>query len=513
MTTEMQILMPIAGASPFFDQKETYFPKPLIEVAGSTMIERAVAPWKAAVPDAHFLFLVQREDAVRFSLDATLRLIAGQDATVISLTAPTQGALCSCLLAVDALDMDGPLVICNGDQVIDANIAGILARFQQEAVDAGVVTFRSVHPRWSYVRLDDEGMVTQAAEKSVISSHAIAGIYYFRTAQTFVDAAMATIAADDHVNGSFFVAPSLNQILLAGGRVSQFPIAADVYHSFYSPQKIKDFVDQQLSVAVRGQGLAKRLRTTVIVPAAGQGSRFAEQGWKRPKPFIDVDGRPMIDHVLDNVSPAGSRSVVLIRQEHLDGQEKIISRLVAGGIHVSFVAALTEGTLCTAMLARKEFEAENPVLIANSDQLVDFSVTAFVQDALDRQLDGSILVFRDEERDPKWSFARISEDGLVQEVAEKKPISDLATVGIYFFRRGRDLVEAAVDMIVRNDRVNNEFYTCPVYNYMILNGAKIGVYEIPRSAMHGLGTPQDLRAYLTHIGAPDSQDGPDGDMA
>jgi dTDP-glucose pyrophosphorylase len=137
------------------------------------------------------------------------------------------------------------------------------------------------------------------------------------------------------------------------------------------------------------------------------------------------------------------------------------------------------------------------VLVANSDQYVDFSVDAFVRDCLDRSLDGSILVFKDTKRDPKWSFARLDGAGLVVEVAEKKAISDLATVGIYLFRRGSDFVRAAVDMIARNDRVQNEFYTCPVYNYMLAQGAKIGTYEVPASAMHGLGTPEDLDAYLT----------------
>ncbi|MNE15375.1 hypothetical protein D3C80_1082820 [compost metagenome] len=157
---------------------------------------------------------------------------------------------------------------------------------------------------------------------------------------------------------------------------------------------------------------------------------------------------------------------------------------------------LTEGTACTILLARQAFDAPAPLLVANSDQYVEFDVDAFVKDCHDRGLDGSILVFRDPHKDPKWSFARIGSDNLVLEVAEKKPISDLATVGVYLFARGDEFVSAAIDMIANNDRVNGEFYTCPVYNYMIRNGARIGVYEVPASAMHGLGTPADLATYL-----------------
>jgi dTDP-glucose pyrophosphorylase len=111
--------------------------------------------------------------------------------------------------------------------------------------------------------------------------------------------------------------------------------------------------------------------------------------------------------------------------------------------------------------------------------------------------------------DPKWSFVKLDKDGLVTEVAEKKPISDLATVGIYLFSKGSEFVSAALDMIVANDRVNNEFYTCPVYNYMIKNGARIGVYEVPMAAMSGLGTPDDLMEFLALRGSALSLDSPD----
>src|SRR5207249_4230233 len=124
---------------------------------------------------------------------------------------------------------------------------------------------------------------------------------------------------------------------------------------------------------------------------------------------------------------------------------------------------------------------------------------AFLDDCSARGLDGSILVFRDPARNPKWSFAEVNGEGLVARVAEKKPISDLATVGIYFFSRSSDFFDAALDMIARNDRVNNEFYTCPVYNYMIANGRRIGIFEVPGSAMHGLGTPADLEGYVASI--------------
>lgn len=504
MTKPLQILIPLAAPSPFFDPAEFFFPKPLVDVGGKSMIEYTLSALQATVENARFLFLVRQEDIAKFSIDSILRLRAGEDSVVIPIAASTQGALCSCLLAVDQLDLDAPLLISNGDQVVESDLSQLFDKVRETGAAAGVVTFPSVHPRWSYVRTGSDGNVSQAAEKSVISENAIAGLYYFETARTFIEAAKDTIRANDRVGGQFFIAPSLNQVILKGETVTAVSIPETRYHSFYTPSKFHEYVE---GLERRAQSY-RMMNTVVVVPAAGEGSRFAKAGWKRPKPFIDVGGKSMIEHVLDNARPKGSKLVTLLRSEHVAASPDVVARIETMADVVK-VEKLTEGTLCTIMLARRYFNDDDAVLVANSDQVIDFSVDDFIEDCRNRNLDGSILVFRDRELNPKWSFARINSRGLVEEVAEKKPISDLATVGVYFFRRAGDLFKATIDMIANNDRVNNEFYTCPVYNYMIREGARIGVYEVPADAMHGLGVPEDLRTYLDHQGLAKSADEPD----
>ncbi len=492
----MQIMIPLAGKSPFFSPEHYFFPKSLIEVDGTPMIERVIENLASVADDKHFIFVLPSQDVVRFAMDRTLRLLTDGRCSIVGLQAGTKGALCSALMAIDQLDMDAPLIIANGDQVIDADLARIVDGFRRNHVQAGVIVFDSVHPRWSYVATDDAGQVLQAAEKQAISRNAIAGFYYFKTAAAFVHAAMRSIETNASYNGHFFIAPSLNEIILEDGVVATARVASDRYHSFYSPEKINQYEDEILRNSIAGRTGSTADRVHLVIPAAGEGSRFREAGYERPKPFIDVRGRPMIDHVIDNVAPKGADVHLLLRKEHLTDHEALID-LVRGSVdRIHSVEKLTEGTACTLLLARSAFDDDQPLLVANSDQWVDFDVDAYVQDCIDRDLDGSILVFRDAERNPKWSFARLDDAGLVVEVAEKKPISDLATVGIYLFRRGSDFVRGAIDMIARNDRVNNEFYTCPVYNYLIEAGLKIGVYEVPADAMHGLGTPADLNAFL-----------------
>ncbi|SQE24935.1 lipopolysaccharide biosynthesis protein [Campylobacter jejuni subsp. doylei] len=233
----------------------------------------------------------------------------------------------------------------------------------------------------------------------------------------------------------------------------------------------------------------------IVIPMAGLGSRFAKAGFDKPKPFIDVLGKPMIVRVLENLKYKGARYILIARKEHLIKEKKLVDE-IKNNFNVEFIAInkLTEGTACTVLYARKYINNNTPLMIANSDQIVDINIADFINDSFKRGLDGSILTFIDKEKNPKWSFAKLNND-LVVEVKEKETISEFATVGIYFFNEGKIFVESAIDMIIENDRVNNEFYTCPVYNYAIKNGVKIGIYNIDFSKMHGIGTPEDLEIF------------------
>ncbi len=235
----------------------------------------------------------------------------------------------------------------------------------------------------------------------------------------------------------------------------------------------------------------------VAIPMAGQGSRFVNAGYKTPKPFIEINGTTLIELVLDNLNLNDAKYILLARTEHLISQTKIVER-IKKNFDVTFIPVdkLTEGAACTVLHAHRLINNETPLLLANSDQYVDDNISDYIDDCAQRKLDGSILTFTDKNRDPKWSFAKTNAQGLVEEVKEKVAISEHATVGLYYFSQGKYFVDAAIDMIVANDRVNNEFYTCPVYNYLIASGKKIGIYDINHKDMHGLGTPDDLNLFI-----------------
>ena len=230
---------------------------------------------------------------------------------------------------------------------------------------------------------------------------------------------------------------------------------------------------------------------------AGQGSRFAKAGYEKPKPFIDVNGKPMIVRVLENLAYPDARYILIARKEHIEKEAELVKK-IEKEFNAIFIPIdkLTEGTACTVLYARKHINNDEPLLIANSDQIVDMNIADFIDDCNNKHLDGSILTFIDKHSDPKWSFAKLDENNLVTEVREKIVISEYATVGIYLYSMGKDFVDSAVQMIIENDRANNEFYTCPTYNYAIAESKKIGIYNIEFEQMHGIGIPEDLNSYL-----------------
>lgn len=257
--------------------------------------------------------------------------------------------------------------------------------------------------------------------------------------------------------------------------------------------KIQDTIlraQKQSSIKPKWQGG----KMNVLIPMAGAGSRFEQAGYTFPKPLIDVNGKPMIQRVVDNLN-IDARHIFIVQKSHYEKYAlKHMLNLIAPNCEIVQVEGMTEGAACTTLLAKEFIDNDEPLVLANSDQYVEWDSNQFMYSAMADDIDGSILTF--EATHPKWSYARLNDDGFVVEVAEKKPISKHATVGVYFWRRGSDYVRSAESMINKNIRVNNEFYVCPVYNEALLEGARVKTFHIDK--MWGLGTPEDLDVFLKH---------------
>lgn len=235
-------------------------------------------------------------------------------------------------------------------------------------------------------------------------------------------------------------------------------------------------------------------KMNVLIPMAGAGSRFEQAGYTFPKPLIDVNGKPMIQRVVENIN-IDATHIFIVQKSHYEKYSlQHTLNLISPGCKIVQVDGVTEGAACTTLLAKEYINNDNPLVLANSDQYVDWDSSQYMYSCMTDDIDGSILTFNSTH--PKWSYAKTNDQGFVIEVAEKKPISENATVGIYFWKKGKDYVKCAESMIEKNIRVNNEFYVCPVYNEAILKHAKIKTFHIEK--MWGLGTPEDLDTFLKH---------------
>jgi len=235
----INVLLPAMGKSAFFSNY--YFPKLMLEVNGETVLESIINNY-ASLEKLNIIFALREEDCIRFHLDESAKVATEGvcNSNIIILKNQTSGALCTCLMCVEKFDKDEPLIISNADQIIDIDVGDTIGFFEKNKFDAGVITFPSIHPRWSYARIQRDRVI-EMAEKRPISKHAVAGFYYYRQGKDFIEAAKKVILKGQSHEGQFYLSSSLNEMILDDKKVGYFEIDKDRYHSFYSPEKIKEY--------------------------------------------------------------------------------------------------------------------------------------------------------------------------------------------------------------------------------------------------------------------------------
>lgn len=232
----INVLLPAMGTSTFF--KDNYFPKPLIEINGKTMLELVVENYSNLEPK-NYIFIFSEEECIKFHLDASAKILTPAS-KVIKLRNQTAGALCTCLMAIEYIDDITPLLIANSDQIIDVDYRNIISYFEEINVDAGIITFPNIHPRWSYARKSGNEII-EVAEKRPLSKDAIAGFYYFKKGSDFIYAAKNALIKQNNLEGKYYISASVNELILLGKRVGYYDIKKEQYKSFYSPAKIREY--------------------------------------------------------------------------------------------------------------------------------------------------------------------------------------------------------------------------------------------------------------------------------
>ncbi|MCD6401839.1 MAG: HAD-IA family hydrolase [Anaerolineales bacterium] len=267
-------------------------------------------------------------------------------------------------------------------------------------------------------------------------------------------------------------------------------------------EKIRSAIDSAVEKNSNGKFVPKwqggNLR--VVIPMAGEGKSFQAAGYVFPKPLIDINGKPMIQWVVENINVDG-KFIFIVQKKHLETYNmQYLLNLIAPGCKIVSVEDHGRGAAESVLRAKHLFNDNNPIAIINSDQLISWNSNEFFYAMAADECDGGIVTFKSTH--PKWSFVRTGDDGFATEVAEKKPISNLATAGVYYFKKGNDFIKYAEQMIASDIRTLNEFYICPVYNEYIRDGKKIRTFSVKK--MWSFSTPKDVEFFMQKYDQPSS---------
>lgn len=233
----MNVLILAAGEAKF-NSRDSNYPLCLTEVEGIPLVERQAKQ----VVDAgakKIVLTLRTEEVKKFHLENVVRMVS-QEAFLLEVPGNTGGAACTALIAIDHIDMDDELLIINGDELLDLSFDEVLNNFREKGFDAGVVHFPSLHPRYSFVRIDKDGMVVEVAEKKPISRNALVGFFWFLKGGDFLRAVQNMIRKDARVNGSFYISPALNELILEGARVGAYSININQYYPIKTERQLND---------------------------------------------------------------------------------------------------------------------------------------------------------------------------------------------------------------------------------------------------------------------------------
>lgn len=235
------VILMAAGFHEFSDSERHDFPKFLTEINNKTIAQHVIDGISPFIDkDYKIIFVIRKVDDEKYYLGKTLKLLA-PNSVVISNPGQSAGGAVSALLSIEAVNELDPLLIINGDQIIEENLFDLVKNFIDSNDDAGTVVFNSVHPRWSYVKCDEKGYVIEAAEKKPISNLATAGFYYYKIANEFFESVKKMILKGSDVNGQFYVCPVFNEMILINKKVGTFKIDKKKYHSLMTKKMIEDY--------------------------------------------------------------------------------------------------------------------------------------------------------------------------------------------------------------------------------------------------------------------------------
>lgn len=497
----MKIIIPMAGDSTGFDTI-----KPLVRIDGKFMIEYVCSMFPGK---SNFIFLCRTEDLQKPGLEDVLKKIS-PECTIVPVE-NTKGPADTVLRLEGHINNDEEVII----SYCDAFVKWDFWKFVDEARKTNAVgvlsTFNGFNPVFlsdeshAYINVNDDGLVTEIREKELfhpnkMENYTSAGSYYFSRWSLFVKYAKQMIGKNISVNGNYFVSLVYNLMIKDGLRV--VPYELEDFVSWGHPENLKEYVfwSEYFSSLANGKKEGKTFDMINLIPMGGLGKRFADAGYKKPKPLIEVLGAPMA--VKSALSlPTAEKYIFLCLEDHIErfGLDKLLKKNLPNA-EIIPITKTTDGMARTCLMAEDRLDMEKPLLISSCDYSFIYDEHVF-EELIKQNADVVIWTFRhypDARRNPKAYAYLVVENGLVKKISEKVPVSDQPhrdhiVLGIFYFKKASYFVEAAKQMIAKRIAVNSEYYVATSINELIAAGKKIVPFEVDKYICWG--TPEDLRIF------------------
>jgi len=506
----IQLVIPMSGKG-FRFLKEGYTdPKPLIKVQGKPIIEHVIDIFPG-VEDV--LFICREEHLSETNMSEILNSIV-PNCKIISL--PDEkllGPVDTVSRVFDHIKDDKEIIVSYCDYGTVWDFEQFLEENRQKKLDGSIVTYTGFHPHmlgtdnYAFVKKQNE-FVEKIQEKKPftddrMSEEASNGTYYFNSGKIVKKYFTRLIERDIKVNGEFYVSEIYNLMIEDDLKVGTFKI--DKMLQWGTPYDLEIFKgwDRYFS-SKKMTKIDNPDNTTLVLPFAGYGSRFKNEGYSTPKPFIDVDGKEMILRAVDDL-PQCDNNVFIGLQEHFDEYD-IETKLESNFSNTKIVKLddVTQGQACTCELGINQFniDLEKPILISACDNGVYYDTEKYKKLVKDDNNDIIVWSFRNNQtskvKPDSYAWLDVDDNDYVKYVSCKKfiyddPLKTHAIIGTMFFRKAKYFIDGLKQNYRINSRVNNEFYVDDVLNRNIENGLKVKVFEVDHYICWG--TPDDLNTY------------------
>ncbi len=505
----MQIIIPMAGRGDRFVRAGHKQIKPLIEVDGKPMIEHVIKLF----PSEHdFLFICANDHLASTPLREVLQRLAPRS-TIVGIEPHKLGPVHSALEAKEHIRDNEQVLLSYCDFSLLWNFHQFAGYVRATGCDGCIPSYRGFHPHslgpnlYGYLKTRGD-WVQEVKEKACFTGdkmqeYASAGIYYFKNGAMLKKYFQATVDKDLRANGEFFA--SLPYNLMLEDRLNVRLYEVEHFLQWGTPEDLREYQSWSEYFA-KHSDWKPRLHNqsgVTLMPMAGEGKRFREMGIDIPKPMIEIDGEPMVERSLASL-PLTDRTVAIF-QESVDKSSSLRQSLQAPERKLSVVTlpGPTEGAVCTCLAAEAHIAADKPLIIAACDAALVYDDHRFGALSHDTNVDFIVWTFRDHphaNRNPKqYAWVKTREDGSIEAVQCKLPLTDgdvhddPGVTGAFWFRKGHYFLEAAKELLAKDERVNNEYYVDSVVALLAKKGLRGRILDTSHFVC--FGTPEDVRTY------------------